>query len=698
MMSTCPTRPSPRRARHALACAAIAALALAACGGPQRSAPTPAAPADVSTPSEEALVVGPDVDADWLGATWDGALERLAANPDAAVGLCPLLPLPTSEDGETAIVQVVESYGQAERERQQMESAAAAPVVRLYRLEDVVSAGLGVSNPRGDEIVVVRVVDEVDAGGCLLRSTDGVRAERLVRGGVMVVRGAASTALVDPGVALRRPDVEVLTMVGWELLDGVWTPTRAPVLAAFAAPAPDAEVVACASDRFDATVLDVLQLWEVIALGSPAPSAQARLRLEALIDPSEPADAFVSSWIADPDPADAAESLGAVDTLMAACPTDPAVRVAAALTYSAAELYEDAAAILLRTWADDRVATRAASQTLVAWLALEAGDDRLAASALDEALAIFPGYRPALLQLGRLQRDRNGDAQGAAATLALATGHTGLDAIAWFELGWTLELLDRAAEAADAFERSAAADPAFPEPTNALGCLAWSHGLHDQARTLFEETTRRDPGFAPAWSNLGFLVENVDEAWDEAESLYRQAIELDASSASAWFNLGYLLEQRYGRLDEAAAAYEAALRVDPEHGEASTALSNLRARPDASVDSLMGAWTATLVDDTDGQIAVLATFLPSGRLTVVERPAGGDARTRRFGWSLDQANGPQLRLQIDEEGVIERMTVEFLAPDRFVMFYPDEPSYARVIFERRVGGDLAGAGATGRGG
>ena len=102
MMSTCPTRPSPRRARLALACVAIAALA--ACGGQQRTAPTTAAPADVSTPSDEALIVGPDVDADWLGATWDGALDRLAANPDAVVGLCTPPPVPTVEPPDSVSV------------------------------------------------------------------------------------------------------------------------------------------------------------------------------------------------------------------------------------------------------------------------------------------------------------------------------------------------------------------------------------------------------------------------------------------------------------------------------------------------------------------------------------------------------------------------------------------------------------------
>lgn len=90
------------------------------------------------------------------------------------------------------------------------------------------------------------------------------------------------------------------------------------------------------------------------------------------------------------------------------------------------------------------------------------------------------------------------------------------------------------------------------------------------AEACFREALRLAPGFAAAWSNLGYLLDQRGEA-GEAEACYRRALALAPLLAQTHLNLGALLASQ-NRFPAAEVAYSQALLADPR---ATAAWSNL---------------------------------------------------------------------------------------------------------------------------
>jgi tetratricopeptide (TPR) repeat protein len=87
-----------------------------------------------------------------------------------------------------------------------------------------------------------------------------------------------------------------------------------------------------------------------------------------------------------------------------------------------------------------------------------------------------------------------------------------------------------------------------------------------QAIKLYQKIMELDPGFAPAWINLGTIHFHLRE-FDWAEQLYRRATEIDPAYVLAFFDLGNVLDELQ-RLDESIAAYRRAVALAPRYADA----------------------------------------------------------------------------------------------------------------------------------
>lgn len=83
---------------------------------------------------------------------------------------------------------------------------------------------------------------------------------------------------------------------------------------------------------------------------------------------------------------------------------------------------------------------------------------------------------------------------------------------------------------------------------------------------LYRQIMERDPGFAPAWINLGTIHFHLRE-FEWAERLYRHATEIDPSYVLAFFDLGNVLDELQ-RLDESIAVYRRAIALSPGYADA----------------------------------------------------------------------------------------------------------------------------------
>ena len=100
---------------------------------------------------------------------------------------------------------------------------------------------------------------------------------------------------------------------------------------------------------------------------------------------------------------------------------------------------------------------------------------------------------------------------------------------------------------------------------NEAGIALWRAGDLRAAESRFREALRRDPGNAPACSNLGMvLVEQ--RILDEGLARLTQAVELDPAHAGARINLANTLHYD-GQVDAAIGHYREALRLAPEAAE-----------------------------------------------------------------------------------------------------------------------------------
>ncbi len=91
-------------------------------------------------------------------------------------------------------------------------------------------------------------------------------------------------------------------------------------------------------------------------------------------------------------------------------------------------------------------------------------------------------------------------------------------------------------------------------------------GEKHRAIALYEQIIARDPGYAPAYINLGTLFFHM-RRYSRAEELYRQATETDPGYVLAFFDLGNVLDE-LDRPEESIAAYLRAVELAPRYADA----------------------------------------------------------------------------------------------------------------------------------
>ncbi|HVI57257.1 MAG TPA: sulfotransferase [Luteimonas sp.] len=130
-----------------------------------------------------------------------------------------------------------------------------------------------------------------------------------------------------------------------------------------------------------------------------------------------------------------------------------------------------------------------------------AGRHAAAREALQRSIERRPGDALVLIDLGNAQRNC-GDADAARASWRVATGLAPEHPLPWYNIGRSLQLEGRTAEAIDALARAAGLAPAFM-PARILLADALVHaGRLDEADRHYREALLRNPACGDAWRGL----------------------------------------------------------------------------------------------------------------------------------------------------------------------------------------------------
>lgn len=135
---------------------------------------------------------------------------------------------------------------------------------------------------------------------------------------------------------------------------------------------------------------------------------------------------------------------------------------------------------------------------------------------------------------------------------------------AWVELGHLERQAERYADAAQHYERAARLRPTPDVLFNLAHCL-YAADWVEPARRLYHELLEKDPDNVLVHNNLGRLYERLGQL-ESAERHLRRAVELQPGRAVPHCNLGRVL---YGQGDYAAARkeFELAVAAEPDYFE-----------------------------------------------------------------------------------------------------------------------------------
>jgi tetratricopeptide (TPR) repeat protein len=152
--------------------------------------------------------------------------------------------------------------------------------------------------------------------------------------------------------------------------------------------------------------------------------------------------------------------------------------------------------------------------------------------------------------------------------------------VAWFELGFVENGLDRVEDSIAAYRRSVAAKPDVFESNLNLGLQLAKTGRADAAQflraaTQLKPTSHVDEGKARAWLSLAHVVEQTKP--EEAAAAYRQAAVLQPNDPEPHLAAGLLLEKQ-DKYSAAEQEYKQALALDPSSSDAITGLANIYMR------------------------------------------------------------------------------------------------------------------------
>lgn len=211
---------------------------------------------------------------------------------------------------------------------------------------------------------------------------------------------------------------------------------------------------------------------------------------------------------------------------------------------------------------------------LSALIALRRGDREVAVARLQRAAMAAPQKAVIHNDLGASLRLAGRPAEAQAA-LRRATELDPGYADAWNNLGMVLRAIGDHSGARDALERAATLRPGFPPTYNALGGVLQALGQTDAAQAAFERAIEIKPDFVEALTNLGLLLQ-ARGATSAALALFQKVVSLAPNAAEPHLNLG-LAQHAAGQLDASTVSLERALGLNPRLAAAWNALGIVRA-------------------------------------------------------------------------------------------------------------------------
>ncbi|MDE3162237.1 MAG: tetratricopeptide repeat protein [Acidobacteriota bacterium] len=159
------------------------------------------------------------------------------------------------------------------------------------------------------------------------------------------------------------------------------------------------------------------------------------------------------------------------------------------------------------------------------------------------------------------------------------------------------ERLDRSQQAACSVVSPSAQSSRSISDTFFAAVQAEESGKKHNAIALYQTILDADPGYAPAYINLGTLHFHLRQ-YIRAEELYRKATVADPTYVLAFFDLGNVLDE-LGRLDESIAAYQRAVALSPRYADAHYNLA-LAFERKGEIRSALRHWHAYIRLDRSG--------------------------------------------------------------------------------------------------
>jgi tetratricopeptide (TPR) repeat protein len=149
--------------------------------------------------------------------------------------------------------------------------------------------------------------------------------------------------------------------------------------------------------------------------------------------------------------------------------------------------------------------------------------------------------------------------------------------LAWFDLAFVYNRLNRTEESIHAYRQSVAAKPDIFESNLNLGLMLARSNNPDaerflRAATKLPPTDHAEEGKARAWLSLGHLLENTKP--EEALDAYQKAAELTPKDPEPHISAALLRERRQD-FPGAETEYKQVLLLDPQSNEAAIGLANV---------------------------------------------------------------------------------------------------------------------------
>lgn len=143
----------------------------------------------------------------------------------------------------------------------------------------------------------------------------------------------------------------------------------------------------------------------------------------------------------------------------------------------------------------------------------------------------------------------------------------------YYNLGLTLDLLDRDAEAEAAFRQSVQVKPDYVNGLRSLAGFLYDRRRPAEAVPLFDELVRLEPRNPEWYFGLGLSTLNSG-LWDRARDSLLVVVQAQPEHVESWFHLGRAYAE-LGDLSQSESALRRALQLSPQHAGAAKLLDRV---------------------------------------------------------------------------------------------------------------------------